>query len=96
MKYIKKIIEKIKKRRLKKKKFSYISLIIKDKKYIKKKIMEEAYEFCNESKKNFSKRKFVNEFCDLLFHSLLLFEIHKVSFSLVKEEMNNRFKKKPI
>ncbi|WDI79292.1 phosphoribosyl-ATP diphosphatase [Candidatus Vidania fulgoroideae] len=96
MKFIKKIIEKIKNRRLKKKKFSYISLIIKDKNYIKKKVMEEAYEFCNESKKNFSKKKFVNEFCDLLFHSLLLFDTHKVSFSLVKKEMNNRFKKKPV
>ncbi|MGX7589181.1 phosphoribosyl-ATP diphosphatase [Candidatus Vidania fulgoroideorum] len=96
MNFIKKTLHKIKIRKLKKKKYSYISLIIKDKEYIKKKVIEEAFEFCNESKKNFCKKKFVSEFSDLLFHSLLLFEIHNVPFNLVKDEMNRRIKKKPV
>ncbi|MGX7589026.1 phosphoribosyl-ATP diphosphatase [Candidatus Vidania fulgoroideorum] len=92
MNFIKEVLKKIRERKIKNKENSYICAIIKNRKYIKKKVMEEAFEFCNESKKKVFKKKFVNEFCDLLFHSLLLFEFHNIDFSLVKKEMLNRLK----
>ncbi|MGX7576626.1 phosphoribosyl-ATP diphosphatase [Candidatus Vidania fulgoroideorum] len=89
MKFIKKIISCIKKRK-KYKKGSYTSIILKDRKYIRKKIAEEAFEFCCEIKKKPNKKKFVNEFCDILFHSLVIFEYYKINFKLVKKEMIRR------
>ncbi|XAO72495.1 MAG: phosphoribosyl-ATP diphosphatase [Candidatus Vidania fulgoroideorum] len=89
----KKLIKIIKKRIKSKNKESYCYNLSISKQLYKKKIIEEALEFILELKKN-NKKRIINEFCDLLFHSLIAISMYKIKYKNLCIELKKRNKKK--
>ncbi|MGX7582520.1 phosphoribosyl-ATP diphosphatase [Candidatus Vidania fulgoroideorum] len=75
----------------KKKKKSYSYMLFKNKKIIKRKILEESLEYVIEIKKK-NKKNIILEFCDLLYHIILPLIKYKIKIKDVKNELKNRIK----
>ncbi|MGX7582939.1 phosphoribosyl-ATP diphosphatase [Candidatus Vidania fulgoroideorum] len=86
MKIIKKIINLIKNS---KNHNGYSYSLIKNKKKMERKILEESFELICEIRKK-SNSNFIHEFCDLLYHMLVALVYKKISFNKIKSELLKR------
>ncbi|MGX7576902.1 phosphoribosyl-ATP diphosphatase [Candidatus Vidania fulgoroideorum] len=86
---INKIYKRISKKIFKKDNKSY-SYYISKAKNIKRKIMEESFEYVCEIKKN-NEKKLVEEFCDLLYHMSIPIIKYKIKIKKILKEIYNRF-----
>lgn len=75
---------------------SYCKKILLNEEKIRRKILEESYELIKETileKKN--KKRIIEEYCDLIFHSCLILIKYKIDIKDIEKEMKKREKKKP-
>ncbi|MGX7577037.1 phosphoribosyl-ATP diphosphatase [Candidatus Vidania fulgoroideorum] len=89
MKFLKLLLKRIKFRIRNSESKSYITYLKKNKEKMRRKILEEAYEFIIELRKNNSKR-IVSEFCDLIFHSFVAVFSKKISIKIIEKEIFKR------
>ncbi|MGX7583092.1 phosphoribosyl-ATP diphosphatase [Candidatus Vidania fulgoroideorum] len=77
---------------LKSKKKSYCKkMLLGDIEKIRRKILEEAYELVRETIfKKIDKKRIIEEFCDLIFHSCLLIVKYKIDIKKISKEMKDR------
>ncbi|MGX7577164.1 phosphoribosyl-ATP diphosphatase [Candidatus Vidania fulgoroideorum] len=66
--------------------YSYTIKLFKNLKLIKKKIIEEAYELVIEK----NRKKIINEFVDLLYHSLVLLSYYKINIKNIYKKIKTR------